>query len=78
MMDRDKAVGLGGWFDRVTGIDIKTYLKTYRPKKIGFHIPSWLSRFVSLSEVAAAFLRGRKSSLNPDWKEKVKGFHELP
>ncbi len=71
---RDKAVGLGGWFDRVTGIDIKTYLKTYRPKKIGFHIPSWLSRFVSLSEVAAAFLRGQKSSLNPDWKEKLKDF----
>ena len=28
------------------------------PVKIGFHLPSWLSPFVSLSEIAASFLRG--------------------
>ncbi len=30
-----------------------------RAKRIGFHIPAWLSPFVSLSEIAAAFLRSR-------------------
>lgn len=29
-----------------------------RPLAVGFHLPSWYSPFVSLSEVAAAFLRG--------------------
>ena len=36
------------------------YLREYRPQKIGFHLPSWISPFVSLSEVAAAFLKGLK------------------
>lgn len=40
------------------GISLQEYLTTNQPKRIGFHIPSWLSRFVGLSEVAAAFLRG--------------------
>ncbi len=71
---RDKAVSFGAWFDRVSGTPLEAYLKSKRPKKIGFHIPSWLSRFVSLSEVAAAFLRGQKSSLNPEWREKLKDF----
>ena len=39
-----------------------------RPAKIAFHIPSWLSSFVSLSEVAAAFLKGLKD------KGKLKDF----
>ena len=36
--------------------------------KFGFHIPAWLSYFVSLSECAAAFLKGLKN------KEKLKDF----
>lgn len=40
------------------GLELSKYLKRYRPVKIGFHVPSWLSHFVSLSEVAAAFLKG--------------------
>ena len=40
-------------------LDIAEYLKRRRPVKIGFHLPSWLSPFVSLSSPAAAFLRGR-------------------
>ena len=30
-----------------------------RPAAIGFHLPSWYSTFVSLSDTAAAFLRGK-------------------
>src|SRR5574343_453621 len=48
---------------------LNEYLARYRPLKIGFHIPSWLSPFVSLSTIAAAFLRGL-SDIN-----KFKDFH---
>jgi hypothetical protein len=43
-----------------TGLELFEYLKKYNPRKIGFHIPSWVSPFVTLSEVAAAFLKGLK------------------
>jgi phage terminase large subunit GpA-like protein len=78
---RDRAVRLGHWRSSgrewVKGPDAKewdagrklsAYLKEYRPKKIGFHIPSWLSRFVPLSRVAAAFLSGLQD------KTKLKDF----
>jgi len=45
------------------------YLRTKRPLKIGFHLPSWISPFVSLSEIAAAFLSGL-TDIN-----KFKNFH---
>jgi phage terminase large subunit GpA-like protein len=40
--------------------ELFAYLQAYRPKKIGFHLPSWISPFVSLSKVAAAYLKGKK------------------
>ena len=55
--DRDAAVRAGGWRARSDGRSMKDVLREQRPVKIGFHIPSWLSTFVSLSTVAAAFLR---------------------
>ena len=57
---RNKAVRAGEWRDASSWMELSKCLKKYRPKKIGFHIPAWLSYFVSLSEVAAAFLRGQK------------------
>ena len=66
--DRDLAVRHGQWRSRPGQVDgqddekspnIGDYLKTHRPLKIGFHLPSWLSPFVSLASIAAAFLRGR-------------------
>jgi phage terminase large subunit GpA-like protein len=69
--DRDAAVRRGQWRERVVikgesgeilrvegGLPLTEYLKQKRPVKIGFHIPSWISPFVSLAGVAAAFLRG--------------------
>ena len=67
--DRDWAARYGRWQDRETGIELFEYLKERRPAKIAFHIPSWLSRFVPLSQVAAAFLRGLTDL------EKFKDFH---
>lgn len=57
--ERDAAVRAGGWRDRASGLKLFEALRARRPMKIGFHLPSWLSPFVSLSEIAAAFLRGR-------------------
>lgn len=56
--DRDLAVRHGAWRDRKTETTLAEYLKNRRPVKIGFHIPSWVSPFVSLSAIAASFLRG--------------------
>ena len=56
---RDKAVRLGQWRDNA-GVELQLSLQANRPRKIGFHIPAWLSPFVSLSFCAAEFLRGQK------------------
>ena len=46
---RDQAVLAGQWFCEKP-VD--------RPRAVGFHLPSWYSRFVSLSKVVADFLKG--------------------
>jgi phage terminase large subunit GpA-like protein len=67
--DRDLAVRRGQWVERASGLELRTHLETHRPGKIGFHIPSWLSSFVSLSEVAHSFLRWKKSGRLKDLKD---------
>jgi len=57
--DRDRAGRMGTWRDRRDGLEINEYLRIKRPLKIGFHLPSWISPFVSFSEIAAAWLRGK-------------------
>lgn len=66
--DRNEAVRAGEWRDRDKGRSLQAALKSLKPLRIGFHIPAWLSPFVSLSETAAAFLRGLKD------KTKLKDF----
>lgn len=65
---RNKAVRHGDWIARGTHVSIETYLEKFRPANIGFHLPAWISYFVSLSECAFAFLKGQES------KEKLKDF----
>jgi len=67
--DRDQAVRKGQWIERGSGLELFTHLETHRPTKLGFHIPSWLSYFVSLSEVAHAFLKWKKSGRLRDLKD---------
>lgn len=64
--DRDLAVRSGRWKERPRGddkaateprLDLAEYLKRHNPVKIAFHLPSWISPFVSLSAPAASFLR---------------------
>lgn len=76
--DRDKAVRLGQWRSRGTGMELQAHLRTHRPAKVGFHVPAWLSYFVSLSEVAAAFLRWKKSGNRDDLKNFVTQYKAEP
>jgi phage terminase large subunit GpA-like protein len=59
---RNKAVRLGEWRDE-EGCELMASLRTKRPTKIGFHIPAWISPFVSLSKCAGEFLRGLKDKV---------------
>lgn len=59
--DRNRAVFAAmrdGWVDRKTGIEMNTYLEKYRPAYLGFILPCWISPFISISEGAAAFIKG--------------------
>lgn len=66
--DRDRAVRRGEWRERITGLDIAAHLAAHRAVKLGFHIPAWLSYFVSLSEVASAALKYRETGKLDDLK----------
>jgi len=60
-LDRNRAVQLKVWKERLEtggqGLELMVHLDHRRPAKIGFHQPSWISTFVSLSKVAADWLR---------------------
>ena len=66
--DRDRAVRGGEWRDRVSGLELMAHATVHRPVKVGFHIPAWLSYFVSLSEVAHAWLKYKESGKLDDLK----------
>jgi phage terminase large subunit GpA-like protein len=58
---RDLAVKGGEWRSRTERpLEIFKYLESFNPKKIGFHLPAWVPRFIPLSESASAFLKGLK------------------
>lgn len=73
---RDKAVQAGEWLSKGKQIALFTYLDTFRPANIAFHIPSWISHFVYFGEIAAAFLEGlNDQEAMQDFKN---GFCALP
>lgn len=55
--DRDRAVRAGRWREKEGGMDMYDYIAAFKPQKVGFHVPAWLSYFVSLSEIARAWLK---------------------
>lgn len=67
-VERNKAVRLGEWREKETGQAMWAWMKSKKPRVVGFHLQSWVSPFVSMSEVAAAFLWGLKD------KTKLKDF----
>ena len=66
--DRDRAVRGGEWRERTSGLELMAHVRAHRPVKVGFHIPAWLSYFVSLSEVAHAWLKYKESGKLDDLK----------
>lgn len=58
---RTLAVRAGMWKEEETLLPVAEYVEKYRPKKVGFHIPAWISYFVSLSEIARAYLRQKET-----------------
>ncbi|MDY0164872.1 terminase gpA endonuclease subunit, partial [Desulfobotulus sp.] len=59
---RQDAVRLGGWRCRESGLSLHKTLETRRPLRIGFHLPAWVTPFISSGKTAAAWLRGMKSA----------------
>src|SRR3972149_1412011 len=56
--ERDQAVRAGTW-RRVKGENVA------RPRRVAFHLPSWISPDVSLSEIAAAWCVGQTDKTKP-------------
>ena len=67
---RHKAARRGSWRlqteDGSPGEEMFRYLNRTRTQSIGFIVPSWISYFVSLSEVAAAYLKTKDKNLSPE------------
>ena len=61
--DRDLAVRAGEWREQETGDRLEDYVRIHRPVKVGFHITSMMSYFVSLSETARAAIRAKSGDL---------------
>ena len=59
--DRDRAVRAGRWREQDTGMDMYAYMEAYKPVSVAWHLPAWLSYFVSLSEIASKILRWTQS-----------------
>ena len=56
---RNRAARSGDWVARETSVCIGVYLDKFRPANVGFHLPAYAIYFISLSEIAAAFMKGR-------------------
>ncbi|MBS5374938.1 MAG: phage terminase large subunit family protein [Bilophila wadsworthia] len=76
--DRDRAVRKGFWVEKASGLELFAHLHQHRPAKIGFHLPAWNSYFVSLSEVAHAFLKWKKTNRLEDLKNFMNQYKAEP
>ena len=59
--DRDLAVRNGLWREESSGLELSAHLERHHPMSVGFHIPAWISPFVSLSEIASKLLEYKLS-----------------
>ena len=57
-LKRNKAVFAGEWRDNKKGLELHTYLTKFRPSKVGFQLPAWITPFTTFSEIAAKWIRG--------------------
>lgn len=54
---RDQGVRAGFWRAKHDNRKLFDYLAQERPRKIAFHVPAWISTFVGISKIAAAYRR---------------------
>lgn len=66
---RDIAVRHGEWRERNSGLELFAHINLYKPLKVGFQIPAWISRFVSLSEIVSAWFKYKISNSIEDYKD---------
>lgn len=76
--DRDRAVRKGFWVEQTSGLELFAHLHQHQPSKIGFHLPAWNSYFVSLSEIAHAFLKWKKTNRLEDLKNFMNQYKAEP
>ena len=76
--DRNLAVRGGQWVEQGTKLELFTHLDLHKPVKVGFHIPAWLSYFVSMSEIAHAFLKWKKNGRLADLKNFMNQYKAEP
>lgn len=57
---KNQAVSMGCWRERTSGLELMEHLNLHKVKRIGFHLPAWISPFIKLSETARAFLTDLK------------------
>lgn len=61
-VDRDRAVRAGQWREETSGLPLFDHLHQHQPMSIAFHLPAWISPFVSLSEIAEIALQCQLST----------------
>ena len=69
---KDEAAEHGRWFHRKTGIPMLKHIEMYNVREISPHMPSLAAKEVSLSEVAADFLKTVQLKAIEDINEAVK------
>jgi phage terminase large subunit GpA-like protein len=74
-MDRNRAIQSRTWRakteDGSKGMEAMAYIRRYRPQWLGWVQPSWISSFVSLSTVAADFLKTTDASSSRHERKKA-------
>lgn len=58
------------------GMYLEQALKTNHVRRVGFHVPAWISPFSSMSQAAGAFLRAPR--LEVGWRDFANRFEALP
>ena len=76
--DRDRAVRAGQWREKDTGMDMYAYMEAYHPVSVAWHLPAWLSYFVSLSEIASKILRWTQTGELSAMKDLKNNYEALP
>ena len=76
--DRDDAVRNGEWRDEKSGMNMYAYVRKMHPVKVAWHIPSYISYFISLSEIASKYLKWKQMGDIASLKDLKNNYEALP